>query len=81
MIMWHIFMMSKPCERTEKNYSYITGLVIQALRALGREHVDETVIRSLRESLPVEEKSILLKEAQGTTAWIFDFIKEICRRN
>ncbi|MBO4788793.1 MAG: hypothetical protein J5531_07805 [Lachnospiraceae bacterium] len=62
-------------------YSYITGLVIQALRALGREHVDETVIRSLRESLPVEEKSILLKEAQGTTAWIFDFIKEICRGN
>ena len=60
-------------------YSYITGLVIQGLRALGRGHVSETVIRSLRERLSDEEKSVLLNEAQGTTAWIFDCIKEICK--
>lgn len=60
-------------------YSYITGLVIQGLRALGRGHVSETVIRSLREKLSDEEKSVLLNEAQGTTAWIFDCIKEICK--
>lgn len=62
-------------------YSYITGLVIQGLRALGREHVSETVIKSLRERLSPEEKKVLLNEAQGTTAWIFDYIKEICKEH
>ena len=60
-------------------YSYMTGLVIQGLRALGKEHVSETVICSLREHLSSEVKSVLLNEAQGTTAWIFDCIKEICK--
>ena len=35
-------------------YSYITGLVIQGLRPLGREHINEAVIRSLREWLSPE---------------------------
>ena len=60
-------------------YSYMTGLVIQGLRALGKEHVSETVMCSLREHLSSEVKSVLLNEAQGTTAWIFDCIKEICK--
>lgn len=62
-------------------YSYITGLVIQGLRALGREHVNDAVIRSLRDRLSVEEKNVLMNEAQGTTAWIFSCIKEICKEN
>lgn len=60
-------------------YSYMTGLIIQGLRALGKDHVDEAVIRILSQQLSSEEKKALLDEAQGTTAWIFDHIKEICK--
>lgn len=60
-------------------YSYMTGLIIQGLRALGKDHVDEAVIRILSQQLSSEEKKTLLDEAQGTTAWIFEYIKEICK--
>ena len=60
-------------------YSYMTGLIIQGLRALGKDHVDEAVIRILSQQLSSEEKKALLDEAQGTTAWIFEYIKEICK--
>ena len=33
------------------------------------------------ERLSPEEKKVLLNEAQGTTAWIFDYIKEICKEH
>jgi len=60
-------------------YSYMTGLIIQGLRALGKDHVDEAVKRILSQQLSSEEKKALLDEAQGTTAWIFEYIKEICK--
>ena len=60
-------------------YSYMTGLVIQGLRALGKNHVSDTVISTLRQQLSSEAKKALLVESQGTTAWIFDYIKDICK--
>jgi hypothetical protein len=33
----------------------------------------------LNQQLTSEEKKSILNEAQGTTAWIYDFIKEICK--
>lgn len=60
-------------------YSYTTGLIIQGLRALGKNSVDKKIIQALSTSLSLKEKRSLLKEAKGTTAWIYDYIKEICR--
>ena len=60
-------------------YSYMTGLVIQGFRALGRDHVNEEVISALSRQLSSEDKKTMLVEAQGTTAWIFDYIKEVCK--
>lgn len=60
-------------------YSYTTGLVIQGLKALGKENVDQKVIDSLKQYLSSEEKKNLLSEAKGTTAWIYDYIKKICK--
>jgi len=65
--------------REATGYSYTTGLVIQALRALGKDHIDRTVIELLSHQLSSEEKRNLMTEAQGTTTWIFDCIKEICK--
>lgn len=60
--------------------SYKTALVIQAIRALGKEHVGSAEIEKIRRCLSEKEKENLLTEAQQSTAWIYKYIKEICRK-
>jgi len=50
--------------------SKITLLVVQALKALGRERIDDTVITRLARRLDDSEKKALLKETQRSTAWV-----------
>ena len=59
--------------------SDMTILVIQALRALGKNTVDDTTKKKLRKLLSDEEKEKLVNEAQQTTAWIYSTIKQICK--
>ena len=58
--------------------SYKTAMVIQALKALGKKRIDDAIIQKLRMQLTNEEKSLLLKESQQTTVWIYSAIKRIC---
>ena len=58
--------------------SYKTALVVQALKALGKEHIDAADIAQLQRVLTAEEKSKMLTEAKTVTAWIYDCIKQIC---
>ena len=58
--------------------SYKTAMVIQALKALGKERIDDAIIQKLRMQLTDEEKSFLQKESQQTTVWIYSAIKRIC---
>lgn len=58
--------------------SYKTALLIQALRTLGENKVDEKVIIQIRKSIKEDEKYLILKESQNTTSWIFSTIKKIC---
>lgn len=58
--------------------TYKTTLVVQALKALGKEHIDIAVISKLQRILTAEEKSKMLAEAKTVTAWIYDYIKQIC---
>ncbi len=59
--------------------SYKTALVVQALKALGKDNIDETIISRLKNDLTVEEKSTALLEAKAVTSWIYEFIKQICK--
>ncbi len=59
--------------------SYKTALVVQALKALGKENVDDTVIVKLKSTLTKEEKEAMLIEAKAVTSWIYEYIKTICR--
>ena len=56
-------------------------MVIQALRALGKENVDDTTIKKLQRLLTDHEKQALLQEAQQAVAWIYNLIKKICRED
>ena len=55
-----------------------TALVIQALRALGKDNVTNVEIQKLSKTLNWSEKQSLLSEGQRVTAWVFEFIKQIC---
>ena len=57
-----------------------TALVIQAIKALGKENIDEENLQKIRRSLSVEEKIALLEEARRTTAWIYEAIKKVCKQ-
>ena len=57
-----------------------TVLVIQAIKALGKENIDEENLQKIRRSLSVEEKIALLEEARRTTAWIYEAIKKVCKQ-
>lgn len=59
--------------------SYKTALIIQALKALGKDKIDDTVLDRLRKLLTAEEKRTMLMEAKTATAWIYEYIRQICR--
>ena len=60
-------------------FSYKTALTVQALKALGKDKIDKTVIEKLRKLLSAEEKAMMLNEAKIATSWIYEYIKQICR--
>jgi len=55
-----------------------SGLVVQALKALGKERVDETVIASIRKELDENVRKKILKETVTVTGWVYESIKRIC---
>ena len=59
--------------------SYKTALVIQALKALGKDNIDEMVIIRLQKILTAEEKKAMVSEAKAVTSWIYEYLKQICR--
>lgn len=58
--------------------SYMTILVIQALKTLGRTNVTPEIIQTLSEKLTEDEKRACLKEATESTDWVYDTIRKMC---
>lgn len=59
-------------------FSYITQLVIQAIKAIGRRNISQDDIIYLRKRLSYKDKDDLLVEGRRTSIWIYEIIKEIC---
>ena len=59
--------------------SYKTALTIQALKALGKDKINDTVLARLRKLLTADEKQTMLLEAKTATSWIYEYIRQICR--
>ncbi len=53
-------------------------MVIQALKTLGKERLDNSVMKTIREKLTPNEKKELMKQAQYGTDWVYEAIKKIC---
>ena len=58
--------------------SYKTALVIQALKALGKENITDEIINQIASVTTGKEKTAMFAEAKYATSWIYDVIKEIC---
>lgn len=56
-----------------------TAVIIQALKAIGKDNVTDVQIDIIRRQLSDEDKSNVLKEARQATVWVYDLIKQICK--
>ena len=61
--------------------SYMTRLLVQALKALGQERITQEIIGFLSDKLTSEDKRAALQEAAESTDRIYDTIKKICEDN
>lgn len=59
--------------------SYKTALVVQALKALGKDNVTDTVLMKLIKGLSKVEKEKMFEEAKTVTSWVYEYIKIICK--
>lgn len=58
--------------------SYMTILVIQSLKTLGKANVTQEIIEILSAKLSDTDKVAMLKEAAESTDWVYDTIRQIC---
>lgn len=57
--------------------SYMTILVIQALKTLGKTNVTSKTVQMLKSRLDERDKIAMLKEATQSTDWVYDIIRQI----
>ena len=63
----------------ETDLSYITGALIQALKALGSDNINDDILLKLSKTLSESDKEIILQESKMSSAWIYEIIKKICK--
>lgn len=56
-----------------------SGLIVQALKALGKERITSEVRRKIRQQIEPEKCARICKETRNVTGWVYDAIKKICR--
>ena len=58
-----------------------SGLLVQAIKALGKEHLDSSVIEVLRQWLPATLRARVLRDTRVATGWIYEVIKQVCEED
>ena len=70
---------SHRANKTIEGMSWKTAMVIEALKAIGKDSVDDRTIKQLKSRLAKADRKTLLTEARQTTSWIYSIIKVICQ--
>ena len=65
--------------RDISNMSTITVMVIEALKSIGKDNVNDKVISTLQTVLSEQDKETVLKESTNSADWIYRTIQEVCR--
>lgn len=64
--------------RDISNMSTLTVMIIEALKTLGKERVDESIIKTLRNKIAHEDKELILMESADSAEWIHETIRKVC---
>lgn len=57
--------------------SHETALIVQALKTLGQERVDDEVLGTLSKNITAKTLAIAIREAQYVTAWVYAVLKQL----
>ena len=55
-----------------------SALVVQAIKALGKERVDQRIVEKTRRQLDPETRKRVLRDTRTVTGWIYRIIKQVC---
>lgn len=55
-----------------------SGLIVQAVKALGKDRMTNEIIQKISERLNENQKRKIRKETKTATGWVYDYIKQIC---
>jgi hypothetical protein len=55
-----------------------SGIIVQALKSLGKERVTPEILKKIRKELAMEMCPKILKDTKSVTGWVYDCIKAIC---
>ena len=55
-----------------------SALVVHAIKALGKERVDQTIIEKVRRQLDSKTRERVLRDTRTVTGWIYRKIKQVC---
>jgi hypothetical protein len=73
---WHI-MFKKTSPKNMATAGRVSGLVIQALRYIKQENIDDKIINKLKRRLSVEDKKQLVSDLRYAPAWMEKTIKKL----
>jgi hypothetical protein len=58
-----------------------SSLIVQALSALGKEHITDNVIKRIREQIDPKKYEKILTDTQSSTVCIYESVKVICHKD
>lgn len=56
-----------------------TAVLLQALKELGSDQINAGNLQQMRDWLPSTKRQKVLRDARGTSAWIYEAMTQICR--
>jgi len=58
-----------------------SGLIVQAIKALGKDQASKIPIENIRKQLDMSKGNQIIKDTKSVTSWIYDYIKQIYTEN
>lgn len=76
----HIIKLQRTTPKNMAVAGRISGLVIQALKHIGKNHIDGTIIQILKNKLSEDDKEQLLKDLMFAPSWIGAIFRKIAEK-
>ena len=55
-----------------------SGLIVHALKALGKEHIDSSIISKIKDQLDPKKCNNIMEDTKTVTSWVYEIIRKIC---